>query len=76
MPYADRFRIENKWDIFTPDPKSQQVILRESYAVNWLDKPFGVGKVMDPILHEQYETNDDKNPAWYKIKSHEYVGGL
>ena len=23
MPYADRFRIENKWDIFTPDPKSQ-----------------------------------------------------
>ena len=22
MKYADRFRIETKWDIFTPDPKS------------------------------------------------------
>ena len=26
--YADRFRVYAKWDIFSPDPKSRQVILR------------------------------------------------
>lgn len=29
--YAKKFHMIAKWDIFTPDPRSQQVILRHSY---------------------------------------------
>ena len=33
MAYADRFRVKSKWDIYSPDPKSHQVALRQSYAI-------------------------------------------
>ena len=52
MAYADRFRVVAKWDIFTADPRSQQVVLRQSYAIHWLDKPFGIWKIIDPLAHE------------------------
>ena len=76
MKYADRFRIETKWDILTPDPKSQQVAMRQSFKINWLDKPFGVWKIMDQILHDQFEKKSSNVQAWYKSINQEYISGL
>ena len=33
MAYADRFRVKSKFDIYSPDPKSHQIALRQSYAI-------------------------------------------
>ena len=33
MMYADRFRVKSKWDIYSSDPRSHQVALRQSYAI-------------------------------------------
>ena len=35
--YAERLQVWAKWDIFTPDPRSQKVIMRHSYKVVWLN---------------------------------------
>ena len=76
MAYADRFRVVAKWDIFTPDPRSQQVVLRQSYAIHWLDKPFGVWKIIDPLAHEQMEEDSEKSPKWFKETAATYKKGL
>ena len=74
--YTDRFRMEAKWDIYSPDPKSQQVILRQSYKIQWLTKPFGVWRIIDPLASKKMEKALDKEPAWYRSSSHEYLTGL
>ena len=74
--YADRFRVYAKWDIYSPDPRSQQVILRQSYGINWLSKPFGVWRVIDPLASSKFEKTLDREPTWYRNSKEQYLAGL
>jgi len=74
--YSDRFRMLAKWDIFTPDPRSQQVVLRHSYRINWLNKPFAVWRLIEPVAFNKMNKSLDTLPGWYKSHKEEYLLGL
>ena len=76
MAYADTFRVITRLDVFTPDPRSRQVALRLSYKVDWLSKPFGIYRVMNPVVHDKVEKDFDKLPAWYEAGRMSYLAGL
>ena len=76
MAYADRFRVMARWDILSPDERSNRVVLRQSYAVEWLDKPWGLWQIIDPLAHEQMEEDSDQLPEWYERSRVNYLEGL
>lgn len=38
-PYVEKFQTWVKWEILTPDPRSKQVAVRQTYNVHWFSKP-------------------------------------
>ena len=76
MAYADTFRVITRLDVFTPDPRSRQVVLRLSYNIDWLSKPFGIYRVMNPVVHDKVKKDLDKLPAWYEASRTSYLNGL
>ena len=36
-----------KWEIFSADPQSNQVVFRCVYKIDWLSKPFGIWKMVE-----------------------------
>ena len=76
MAYADTFRVITRLDVFTPHPKSRQVVLRLSYNIDWLSKPFGIYRVMNPVVHDKVKKDFDKLPAWYEASRINYLSGL
>ena len=74
--YADRYQMWAKWDIFTPDPRSQQVIMRQSYQLEWLARPFAVWRIIGPVQTGKMEKSLDTLPNWFKNRKEEYLAGL
>ena len=38
-PYTDSFEVWVLWDVLTPDPQSNQVVIRKVYKIKWFSKP-------------------------------------
>jgi hypothetical protein len=42
----DFFKYNEKWEVHTPFPGSNQVVLRKSHEIEWLYKPWGIWSIM------------------------------
>jgi hypothetical protein len=52
---ADQFIISDikyyeNWEMFSPDPQSNQVVFRCVYKIDWLSKPFGIWKMINSSI--------------------------
>ncbi len=50
--------------------------MRHTYMINWIEKPFAVWRIIEPIANKKMERSLDVLPNWYKTKKNEYLVGL
>ena len=49
MAYADAFQVHVKWEFRTPDPLSMQTAFRQTFYLDWINRPWGIASVLEGI---------------------------
>ena len=49
-PYSENFQVFLNTDILSTDPLSEQVIIRQQYHFEWLDRPWGVDEKIESAI--------------------------
>ena len=75
-PYTDRFQVLLKWDILTADPLSQQVVLRQTFKMDWFDKPWALWRTIESTALDNTRDASDKLPEWYTSHAKEFLDSL
>ena len=50
--------------------------MRQSFTINWLDKPFYVWRVIEPQARSLFENEASLIPAWFEARRVEYLEGF
>lgn len=44
---VDKFKYLESCEVFSDDPRSNQVVLRCGYKIDWISKPFGIWQIIE-----------------------------
>ena len=71
--YVDSCESWLKWEIITPDPRSNQVVLRQTNHLHWVNKPFGVSKIIVKNFKKGIVESNETMPQWYADGAADYL---
>lgn len=71
---AENIIVHTEWDIITPDPKSNQVIHRRMYKIEWTKTP-ALWKVADNLSHKAMAFSVDVLQDHFVSSSVKYLEG-
>lgn len=57
----------------TSDPLANQVVVRMSYRIEWISKPFGVWSIINSQVQSQIATTSKKLETWYPMRVNEWL---
>jgi len=55
FPYAESHELLELWQVRSVDPLSKQVVVRASYMIDWIDRPWMVDKLISTMAHNKVE---------------------
>ena len=50
--------------------------MRQSYICEWLNKPFAVWRILEPLANRKMNESLDTLPNWYRTHKEAYLNGL
>jgi len=59
------FKCLESWEIFSADPRSNQTVLRLSFRIKWLSKPFGIWSVADSKIKAGVKKVEKEITTWF-----------
>ena len=71
---AENIIVHTEWDILTPDPKSNQVIHRRMYNIEWTKKP-ALWKVANNLGHKAMAFSVEVLSDFFISSSVKYLAG-
>ena len=71
---AENMIVHTEWDILTPDPRSNQVIHRRMYNIEWTKTPV-LWKVANNMAHQAMELSVELIAAFFLSSSVKYLQG-
>ena len=69
----DDFEIMENWEVMTSDPLANQVVVRMSYKIEWISKPFGVWSIINSQVKSQIVAKSQKLESWYPMRVNEWL---
>ena len=67
------FKYFEKREILSPDPRSNQVVVRCQYKVVWLSHPFGVWKIIDNAVANRIKDSEKILKTWFPAKARDFL---
>lgn len=67
------FKYFEKREILSPDPRSNQVVVRCQYKVVWLSHPFGVWKIIDNAVANRIKDSEKILKTWFPAKAKDFL---
>jgi hypothetical protein len=65
--------IKEKWEIFTPDARSNQTVFRKTSKIEWISKPFGLWQIIEDGVKKRGRESGIILTSWFKNKALEYI---
>lgn len=57
----------------TVDPQSNQVVVRMTYSINWLSKPFGIWNLVRDAIESKVKDSEKVFKEWFPARANEYI---
>ena len=62
---SDTFKFWDDWEVLTPDVESEQVVVRMSYKIQWVNKPWLLGGQIEDAIINKVRLTDTKARQWF-----------
>ena len=70
--FVDSIRQINNWEVLTADPKSEFVVMRFSWQLEWVHKPFGMQSMIERGTTDQVNKVGEFAQEWYPARANEW----
>ena len=74
-PYVEDFQTWVKWEMITPDYRSNQVAIRSSFNIHWKKKPFAIAGYVENSAITGIKGDNEGLPEYFLSNSENYLAG-
>ena len=61
----DNFKYYEKWEFISPHPESNQIVMRNTWHIEWLNKPFALWPLIEDGLKKRVKQSGEILNAWF-----------